>query len=65
MAPKSREKIDRVNTYIPHAIVIEIDDLAATLAARDPLMRPVSRTDVIKILLSEALAARRGVGPGR
>jgi len=50
----------RVNTHLPAELVAGLDRYAAKLAAADPLGRPVTRTDAIRILLTDGLK-RQGI----
>lgn len=45
----------RVNYYLPGELVTRIDAYAEKLAAEDPLGRPVTRTDAIRLLIADAL----------
>jgi hypothetical protein len=45
----------RLNYNLPGDLVQRLDRHAAKLAADDPLGRPVTRTDVIRLLLIDAL----------
>jgi hypothetical protein len=52
--PKGKAPI-RVNYYLPGDLVARVDRYAAKLAAGDPLGRPVTRTDALRILVTDAL----------
>lgn len=55
MSAKRRDKPVRVNTYLPEALVTRIDEYVEKLTATDPYKRPVTRTDAIRLLVTEAL----------
>jgi hypothetical protein len=60
-AKKARgKKPIRVNYYLRPELVARIDVYAEQLAKQDPLGRPVTRTDAIRLLLADALK-RAGV----
>jgi hypothetical protein len=52
--PRGKKPV-RVNYYLPPELVARIDAYGAKLAESDPLGRPVTRTDAIRALLTDAL----------
>lgn len=55
MSAKAKEIQKRVNTYLPVSVVDRIKVYTDWLIETDPLGRPVSQTDAIRVLISDAL----------
>lgn len=55
MSAKAKEPQKRVNTYLPDSVVERVEAYKNSLEQNDPLGRPITMTDAIRVLLVDAL----------